>query len=135
VKNVRELVICGVGGALGTGIDVVVLLLLVKIGLPIPLAAFFAAANGACLCFLVNKYFAFRDRSPLRFEQMARFIVVALGSAILIAGFMKIFAVELAWPVVPSKLLSAAIVFLIWTYPVQRRVVFRTPQSPAASMA
>jgi putative flippase GtrA len=126
-----------VGGALGTGIDVVALLVFVKLGLPIPLAAFFAATFGACLCFTVNKYFAFRDHSPLRLEQLARFIVVALGAAVLIAGFMKIFAVELAFPLVPAKLLSAAITFLIWTYPVQRRVVFprAQSQSPAASMA
>jgi putative flippase GtrA len=135
VKNARQLVVSGVGGALGTGIDVLVLLGLVRLGLPIPLAAFFAATNGACLCFMVNKYFAFQDRSPLRFEQLARFIVVALGSAILIAALMKIVAVELAVPLVPAKLLCAAIVFLIWTYPVQRRVVFPRTQSPAASMA
>jgi putative flippase GtrA len=130
VKNVRELVVSGVGGALGTGVDVVALIVFVKLGLPIPLAAFFAATFGACLCFLVNKYFAFRDRSPLRFEQLARFVVVALASAVLIAALMKIVAVELAVPLVPAKLLCAAIVFLIWTYPVQRRVVF-----PRASIA
>jgi putative flippase GtrA len=126
-----------VGGALGTTADVIGLLLLVKFaGLSIPIAAFCAAAGGACICFLMNRRFAFRDRSPITAEKLARFGAVAFGSSLLIALLMKLVAVELMVPVLPAKLLCAAIVFLAWTYPAQRRLVFARPQrSPAASLA
>ena len=54
-----------VGGAAATAVDVGTLVLLVEHGTPIALAAFFAAACGAAVCFVMNKYIAFRDRSPI----------------------------------------------------------------------
>jgi putative flippase GtrA len=81
--------------------------------------------------FALNKYVAFRDRSPLRIGQIARFHVVAVVAALLMAVAMKIATANPAVPVVAAKLACAAIVFAIWTYPAQRRLVF----APAAEAA
>ena len=124
VKNPRELVAAGIGGAVGTGVDVSALVLMVKSGVSIPVATFVAALIGAATIFVLNKYVAFRDRSPINVHQLARFGFVAVSAAMLMAVAMKIVAVKFAVPVVMAKLLCAAVVFAIWTYPAQRRLVF-----------
>ena len=124
VKNHRELLTAGIAGIAGTGIDVAVLVLLVARHVSIPLATFVAALAGAGTSFVLNKYVAFRDRSPLRLSQVLRFDLVAIVAALLVAGCMKLVACTLGVPVVTAKLGCAALVFAIWTYPAQRRLVF-----------
>lgn len=123
--NPREVLAAGVGGAVGTCFDMATLLLLVGIGVSVPAAAFLGASAGAVACFLMNKHVAFRDRTPVTFEQVARFGLVAVATAILTAMAMKIVAVDLRVPVLLAKLICAAAVFAAWTYPAQRRLVFR----------
>jgi putative flippase GtrA len=123
VKNPRELLTAAVSGAFGTGLDVAVLVLLVGRHLPIALATFIAALAGAVTNFTVNKYVAFRDRSPISLGQVARFDFVAVVGALLMAAAMNI-ATDLGVPVVAAKLACAAVVFAIWTYPAQRHLVF-----------
>ncbi len=127
VKNPRELLAAGFGGAVGTGVDVGCLVLLVKHGTSVPAATFAAALAGAATNFVLNKYVAFRDRSPVSLRQLARFGFVAVAAALLMAVAMKLVAVKLGVPVVIAKLACAAVVFAIWTYPAQRRLVFARP--------
>ncbi|HEY7371375.1 MAG TPA: GtrA family protein [Polyangia bacterium] len=134
MKNPRELLAAGIAGALGTGLDVAVLVGLVARHVPVPLATFIAALAGAVANFALNKYVAFRDRSPLRLGQVARFHFVAVVAALLMAAAMKLATVNPAVPVVAAKLACAALVFAIWTYPAQRRLVF-APGAPAAEAA
>ena len=124
VKNLRELVSAGASSVVGSGIDVAALVLMVGRGVSIPAATFLGAMLGAATIFLLNKYVAFRDRSPINVSQLARFGFVAVSAAMLMAVAMKIVAVKLAVPVVAAKLVCAAIVFATWTYPAQRRLVF-----------
>jgi putative flippase GtrA len=124
VKNPRELLTAGIAGVVGTGIDLGVLVLLVARHLSIPLATFIAALAGAATNFTLNKYVAFRDRSPISIGQVARFHFVAVVAALLMAAAMKIATANLAVPVVAAKLACAAVVFAVWTYPAQRRLVF-----------
>jgi putative flippase GtrA len=124
VKNPRELLGAGIAGTLGTGLDLGVLVLLVGRHVPIALATFLAALAGAATNFTINKYVAFRDRSPVSLGQIARFDLVALVAALLMAAAMKIATANLGVPVVAAKLACAAIVFATWTYPAQRRLVF-----------
>lgn len=124
MKNPRELLSAGIAGACGTGLDLGVLVLLVGRHLPIALATFLAALAGAATNFTINKYVAFRDRSPVSLGQIARFDLVALVAALLMAAAMKIATANLGVPVVAAKLACAAIVFATWTYPAQRRLVF-----------
>jgi putative flippase GtrA len=131
VKNLRELVTAGVSGIGATVIDVAVLLVLVGVRVPVPLATFLAALSGAGTSFVVNKYVAFRDRSPINLGQVARFYFVAVVTALLMAAAMKLVAVELGVPIVIAKLGCAAILFATWSYPAQRRLVFARPRVPA----
>ena len=124
MKKPRELLTAGIAGTLGTGLDLVLLVLLVGHHVPIPLATFMAALAGAATNFTINKYIAFRDRSPISLAQVARFHFVALVAALLMAAAMKIATANLGVPVVAAKLACAAIVFAIWSYPAQRRLVF-----------
>jgi putative flippase GtrA len=129
VNNLRELVTAGCSGVIGTLVDISALVLLVeRAGASIPAATFFAALAGAVTIFTLNKYVAFRDRSPLNVRQVARFGFVAVAAAALMAMAMKLVAVKLGVPVVPAKLACAAVVFAVWTYPAQRRLVFARPQ-------
>ena len=114
---------------MGSLIDVSVLVLMVERGAPIAAAAFCGAAAGAVTNFLLNKYFAFRDRSPINGRQLARFGLVAVATALLMAGAMQLVAVELGVPYLIAKLFCAAVVFAVWTYPAQRRLVFRSAVS------
>ena len=124
MRNPRQLLTAGIAGALGTGLDLGVLVLLVGHHVSIPLATFIAALAGAVANFALNKYVAFRDRSPITVGQIARFNVVAVVAALLMAAAMKIATANLGVPVVAAKLACAAVVFAIWTYPAQRRLVF-----------
>jgi putative flippase GtrA len=125
VNNTRELVSAGAGGAVGSMLDVAVLVLMVEHGAPVAAAAFCGATAGAVANFALNKYFAFRDRSPINGRQLARFGLVAVATALLMAGAMQLVAVKLGVPYLFAKLICAAIVFAVWTYPAQRRLVFR----------
>lgn len=125
VKNPRELIAAGFGGAVGTCFDITLLVLLVESGRSIPVAAFLAAGVGAATNFLLNKYVAFRDRSPITLQQLGRFAGVAVATALLMSLAMKVIAVELGVPYMVAKLASAAVIFAVWTFPAQRRLVFK----------
>jgi putative flippase GtrA len=124
VKNHRELLTAGIAGVAGTGVDLAVLVVLLARHVTIVPATFAAALAGAVTSFTLNKYVAFRDRSPLRLSQVVRFDVVALVAALLVAAAMKLVVGKLGVPVVAAKLACAALVFAVWTYPAQRRLVF-----------
>ena len=121
---------------MGSLLDVGVLVLLVEHHTPVALAAFCGAAAGAVMNFALNKYLAFRDRSPINGRQLARFGLVAVATAVLMAIAMQLVAVELGVPYLLAKLLCAAAVFAVWTYPAQRRLVFRrAAPAPASAVA
>ena len=129
MKSQRAWLSAGLAGVVATTLDVGLLVLLVRHQMAIPLAAFIAALAGAALNFAVNKYIAFRDTSPINLPQLLRFNVVVVVAALLMAGAMKLVAVRLGVPMVMAKLVCAALVFALWTYPAQRRFVF--PQGAA----
>jgi putative flippase GtrA len=113
-----------IGGLAGTAIDVVVLAALLNRGIPVALAAFVGAIAGAGLCFVANKYVAFRDRSRADLRQVLAFAGVALGSAILMAGAMHLACDRAHLPYLTAKVVCAAVIFVCWSYPAQRRLVF-----------
>jgi putative flippase GtrA len=112
------------GGISGTVLDTLVLLALIAAGATIASAAFVGAAAGAGVCFVVNKYVAFADPSPVDPRQLARFVGVAVVSAALMAVAMHVAVVGLHLPALLAKGACAAAVFLAWSYPAQRRFVF-----------
>ena len=122
--QLRQMCAAGVGGAAATAVDVGTLVLLVEHGTPIALAAFVAATAGAVVCFTLNKYIAFRDRTPVSWQQVGRFGIVAVVTALFMALAMEVFAVKLRVPYLVAKVICSPLVFLAWTYPAQRRLVF-----------
>ena len=50
------------------------------------------------MCFTLNKYIAFRDRSPVTWQQLGRFGLVAVATALLMALAMQLVAVKLGVP-------------------------------------
>jgi len=124
VRNQRVLA-AGLGGIAGSILDVAVLVACVESGMAVAPAAFLGASAGAGACFVANKYWAFRDRRPLSLRQAGSFGLVAVGTALLMALAMSIVAVKLGVPYLKAKAICAAAVFLIWSYPAQRRFVFR----------
>jgi putative flippase GtrA len=122
----------GLAGAIGTAVDFATLVLLVELGrVSVPVSAFFAATAGAVVCFVMNKHVAFRDRTPVTLRQVGRFGLVAVAAAFLMACAMRIVAVDLGVPYPAAKVLCAAMIFVAWTYPAQRRLVFARRPAPA----
>jgi putative flippase GtrA len=124
VKQPRQLLTAGFGGVVATLFDISALVLMVESGGAVPVAAFFAAAAGAAMNFVLNKYVAFRDRSPITLQQLTRFGLVAVATAMLMAVAMQIVAVQLGVQYMLAKLICAVAVFIVWTYPAQRSLVF-----------
>lgn len=124
--NTKQMISAGISGALGTMLDVAVLVLLVEHGAAIAVSAFAGATAGGALNFVLNKYLAFKDPTPINSRQLARFALVATATALLMAGAMQVVAVWLGVPYLLAKFLCAITVFAVWTYPAQRKLVFRT---------
>jgi putative flippase GtrA len=127
-SGLRQAVASGAGGVAATAVDCVALMLQVRHGTPVPIAAFISAVLGACVGFTMNKYVAFRDRSSITAAQLGRFGFVALATALLMAVAMEVVAVKLRVPTLVAKLICSVCVFIAWTYPAQRRLVFQ-PQA------
>jgi putative flippase GtrA len=123
----------GLGGAVGSSADIAVLIALVESGVRVAGAAFLGAATGAVVCFVVNKRWAFRDRSPVTLRQVASFAAVAAVTATLMAIAMHLAVEGAGVPYLAAKALCAAAVFVVWSYPAQRRLVFVA--RPAADLA
>lgn len=124
VQKQRVAFSAAIGGISGSVLDVAVLVLCVESGVPVALAAFLGAAAGAGACFVANKYWAFRDPRPLTLRQVSTFGLVAVGTAVLMALAMSVVAVGMGVPYLKAKAICAATVFLLWSYPAQRRFVF-----------
>jgi putative flippase GtrA len=115
----------GMSGVVATALDVGALIALVELaGVHVTLAAFLAATLGGVTNFLVNKYWAFQDRAPLEIRQITLYAMVSLVTAAFVAVSVHILAVLIGLPYLAAKGIAAALVFLVWTYPAQARLVF-----------
>lgn len=122
--SLRRIATSGASGAIATVVDVSVLIALVHARLAVAAAAFVSASAGAVTCYLLNKHVTFRDRTPTSFAQIARFALVALATALLLAVGMQWLAVDLGVPYLVAKVVCSVVVFVAWSYPAQRRLVF-----------
>ncbi|SRR6266545_5491101 len=121
----------GVSGAVATGIDVATLVFLVEaLGSHVTLAAFIGAALGGVSNFLINKYWAFRDASPIDLRQVTVYTFVSLVTAAFVAATVHVLAVVIGVAYLLAKAIAAALVFVVWTYPAQARLVFPAAPEP-----
>jgi len=122
-----------VSGMVATAVDVVALILLVELlRSHVTIAAFLAAALGGVTNFLINKYWAFADDAPLELRQVTIYALVSLVTAAFTAAAIHILAVLIGIPYLFAKAIAAALVFLLWTYPAQARLVFPDASAAAA---
>jgi putative flippase GtrA len=122
-----------VSGMVATAVDVVALILLVELFRShVTIAAFLAAALGGVTNFLINKYWAFADDAPLELRQITIYALVSLVTAAFTAAAIHILAVLIGIPYLFAKAVAAALVFLLWTYPAQARLVFPDASAAAA---
>jgi putative flippase GtrA len=115
----------GVSGVVATGIDIAALVLLVEaLRSHVTLAAFLAATLGGVSNFLINKYWAFRERSPIDLRQVTVYSFVSLITAAFVAVAVHMLAVVMPLPYLWAKAIAALLVFVVWTYPAQSKLVF-----------
>ncbi|MEZ4404841.1 MAG: GtrA family protein [Kofleriaceae bacterium] len=124
LARLRPLAGAAAGGLAGTVVDVGILATLCNRGVGVAYAAFIGAMAGAVLCFLANKYVAFRDRRRTSARQVVSFGGVALATALLMAAAMHLACDRAHLPYLTAKLVCAAVIFVCWSYPAQRRLVF-----------
>ena len=124
MRNLRELATAGANGVAATAVDMCTLVLLVHAHVAVATAAFVACCAGAVVNFTLNKFVAFRDRSRISWLQVGRFGLVAVATGLLTALAMELVSVRFGVPVPLAKAICAAVVFVAWSYPAQRRLVF-----------
>ncbi|MBK9030952.1 MAG: GtrA family protein [Myxococcales bacterium] len=122
--RLKPLAGAAIGGLAGTVVDVVILSMLCHRGVAVAYAAFAGAMAGAVLCFVANKYVAFGDRRRPDLRQVAAFGGVALATAVLMAVAMHLACDRAHLPYLTAKVVCAAVIFVCWSYPAQRRLVF-----------
>ncbi len=124
-STANRLVKVGLSGVLATTLDVIALVVLIEVfGVYVTVAAFVAAISGGVANFLVNKFWAFGDRSRIDFRQVTTYALVSLTTAIFVAGAVHVFAIVIGWPYLVAKALAAILVFLAWGYPAQAKFDF-----------
>lgn len=132
-QSQTRLVKVGLSGLIATAVDVGSLILLVELfASHVTIAAFLAAMTGGVTNFAINKYWAFKDRTPIDVRQVASYALVSLVTAMFVAASIHVLAVLLGVPYVLAKGVAAALVFLLWSYPAQARLVFRARNRAAA---
>lgn len=106
--------------------DLAVLVLLVEmLQWPAAWAAWPAAFAGATGNFCVSKYWAFGGRGRPRTREMIGFVTVAAISALTSSVALRVCCGHLHWPYLPVRLAVAALLFVGWSLPAQRKWVFR----------
>jgi putative flippase GtrA len=114
----------GLSSVAATVVDVIALIVLVEVmGVGVGWAALLAAGTGAVFGFTMAKFWAFGDRAPLTFRQVAAYAVVAGGAAALVAISIHLLVVFGA-AYLMAKLIASVGVFALWSYPAQARWVF-----------
>lgn len=128
-ERTKRLFKVGASGALATAVDVALLVVLVElVGVYVTVAAFLAATAGGVANFLVNKFWAFRDRSRIDLRQVSSYAFVSVTTACFVALSVHVFAVLMGMPYLIAKAVAAFLVFLLWSYPAQAKLVF--PEAP-----
>ena len=128
----RRMIKTGVSGAGASMLDMGALVTLVEVfSVPVGLAAFGAAGVGAVAGYLVTKFWAFRDPNPVKPGQVAAYGLVSLGTASITAVLVHWLAGMMPYPA--AKLVAAAVIFALWSYPAQRGLVFAGVHVPRGS--
>jgi putative flippase GtrA len=116
---------------LTTGLDMATLAILARgLGVNFVLATWLGTVVGSLANFFVNKYWAFEAGGTPAGGQLARFILVQVGSSGLNTGGVWALRKHAGVELFVARLIAAVAVFLFWNYPLNRLFVFREPAPP-----
>jgi putative flippase GtrA len=87
--------------------------------------ALIAGASGCALCFVINRRWAFGAGAGCAWRQLFRHVVVVGGGMGLGMVLMWLAVRGFGLPYQVSWLLGGSVVFLAWTFPMQRWFTFR----------
>jgi len=125
VSRKHRILRTGLAGLVATTVDVTTMVALVELcRLPVGIAAFLGAVAGAKVGFLISKYWAFRDDSPIAPRQVGAYAGVALGTAVCVALVVTVLS-GAGLPYLAAKAIASISTFVCWSYPAQSRLVFR----------
>lgn len=122
------------GSSLATvAIEFAVLTLLVSVLHVYYLAgALIAGAGGICVSFVLNRRWAFRARHARAPRQLCKHALVVVAGIGLGMALTALFVSAVGLPYQVGWLGGGAVVFLAWTFPMQRFFTYRSPPlSPA----
>ncbi len=109
-------------GVFATVFDLLLLVLFVELLMfPLGFSVFFASMGGGVISFLLSKFWAFGDQSRVSFKQIYTFAAVALVTAFLVALGVSLLSLL---PYLFAKGISQVLVFLAWSFPAQKKLVF-----------
>lgn len=94
--------------------------------------ALIAGVTGCALCFVINRRWAFSARHGCAWRQLFRHAIVVGGGIALGMALMCLAVRGLGLPYQVSWLLGGSVVFVAWTFPMQRWFTFRTARATAA---
>jgi putative flippase GtrA len=89
-------------------------------------ATFCGTVVGALSNFFINRHWSFEATGARVHGQLARFVPVQAGSSGLQTLGVWLFTDKAHVQYMASKLIVAVLVYLMWNYPMNRWVVFRT---------
>jgi putative flippase GtrA len=114
----------GLVGVANTGVDVALFTLLTHgFHWLVPLANVVSYSAGIMNSFFLNKYWTFRDATPLSRSLRPGFRFVVVNLLGLLISTLTVMLLALRFPPVIAKLVSVGVVF-IWNYSLSNRFVF-----------
>lgn len=126
--EIGRFVRANLSSTVASGLEYVLVTVLVVIGVHYLTAATAGAVTGALTDFALKRHWAFsRDsKDPLHHEGV-RYLVVAAASLVLNLAVAYALVDGLHLPAVPGVIAASLVVGVIWNYPLHRYYVFRLP--------
>jgi putative flippase GtrA len=120
--------------SIASGIEYVLVTVLVLVGVHYLTAAAAGAATGAITDFSLKRHWAF-DRSSVGavHHEGLRYLLVSAMSLVLNLALSYVLVDGLGLPSVPGVIAASIVVGFVWNYPLHRYYVFRTTPAPAAA--
>jgi len=136
-KKHAEKIRFGIVGVANTGLDFLILFLLVALGMDKIVANYISTGTAFIFSFFVNKSFTFKSSGGNAKKQFVLFMVITMTGLwviqpILIAGVTELLG-NTGWAPAFTLFVAkmvASVASLIWNYIFYSRFVFKAPQQP-----
>lgn len=126
--EIGRFVRANLSSTVASGLEYVLVTVLVLVRLHYLTAATVGAVTGALTDFALKRHWAFSraDKSPVHHEGL-RYLLVSLASLVLNLAVAYAMVDGLRLPAVPGVIAASLVVGVIWNYPLHRYYVFRLP--------